>query len=294
MSAPREIRLDTPRLGLAALHWPNPGAPRVLALHGWLDNAASFIPLGTQLEALDFVALDWPGHGHSDHRHPTANYYFTEYLWELDAALDALAWDAAHLLGHSLGGAVASLYAAAVPERTLSLVTLDAPGPLAASAGETVPRLRRNIAGRRAAPRPLKPYASLEAMTAARLANSPDLDAAAARLICERAAQRVGDHLEWRTDPALYWTSPLLLTEEQVLDCLRHIEAPVLSITARPYGAWVNEETLRRRQAAIRHGVHESVEGNHHFHMDQPETMAGRVTRFIRAAAQGDSGQTEA
>jgi pimeloyl-ACP methyl ester carboxylesterase len=63
---------------LAGLAWRCPDAPRVLALHGWLDNAASFIPLA--LPKLDLVALDLPGHGHSVHRHPSARYHFVDYL----------------------------------------------------------------------------------------------------------------------------------------------------------------------------------------------------------------------
>ena len=41
----RDVSLNTPAGVLRGLAWPNPGAPRCLALHGWLDNAASFIPL---------------------------------------------------------------------------------------------------------------------------------------------------------------------------------------------------------------------------------------------------------
>ena len=58
-----EIQLDTRQGRLAALGWRQAGLPRVLALHGWLDNAASFAPLAPLLHGLDLVALDLPGHG---------------------------------------------------------------------------------------------------------------------------------------------------------------------------------------------------------------------------------------
>ena len=51
---------------LAGLQWPGEGEP-VLALHGWLDNAASFQPLAEPL-GHPLVALDFAGHGHSEHR----------------------------------------------------------------------------------------------------------------------------------------------------------------------------------------------------------------------------------
>ena len=47
---------------VAGLRSPGTGGQRVLALHGWLDNAASFVPLAAQLPGLELVAIDLPGH----------------------------------------------------------------------------------------------------------------------------------------------------------------------------------------------------------------------------------------
>ena len=66
----REISLATARGPLTALRSGDPHGPKLLALHGWLDNAASFIPLQGSLSAFDLVALDLPGHGGSAHRLP--------------------------------------------------------------------------------------------------------------------------------------------------------------------------------------------------------------------------------
>lgn len=281
MTTPQEIRLDTPRGAFAGLAWPVPGGPRVLALHGWLDNAASFMPLAAHFEGLDFIALDLAGHGHSGHRAPPAQYYFTDNLFDLDSALDALDWEACHLIGHSMGGAIASLFALAAPERVLSITLLDALGPPSEEPAGTAGRLRRSLESLRRPPRRLKVYASLDAMAAARIANADDLDAGAARLICERAARPVAGGFEWRTDPALHWVSPVLMTEQQVLACLGQLRAPVLTLTALPHARWFSAEQIRRRAAAIPHGVHDTVEGNHHFHMDRAANIGERILRFI-------------
>ena len=65
----RDVSLNTPAGVLRGLAWSNPGAPRVLALHGWLDNAASFIPLAPYLAGFDLIALDLPGHGQIGRAH---------------------------------------------------------------------------------------------------------------------------------------------------------------------------------------------------------------------------------
>ncbi|WP_017122874.1 alpha/beta fold hydrolase, partial [Xanthomonas vasicola] len=109
------------------------GPRRMMALHGWLDNAASFVPLSAHLHAqeLDLVLLDLPGHGHSGWLPIGAEYTLSTTLQQLLQAADALGWERFTLLGHSLGGGVASLLAAAAPERVEALIAIEALGALA-------------------------------------------------------------------------------------------------------------------------------------------------------------------
>ena len=243
---PRELDLETATGRFAGLARPHPGAPRVLCLHGWLDNAASFLPLAPLLSGLDLVALDLAGHGHSAHRSPGSRYYFMDNLWDVDAVLDALGWPHAHFIGHSMGGALACVFAVAAPERVERLVLLDGLGPTSSTADKTVERLRRSRESVRKATGRLREFPDVAAAVRARMAAS-DLSEHAARLICERSLERRGDHFRWRTDPRLNWHSPSLLTEEQVLSILGAITAPVLSFTALPLARWINPQAARRR-----------------------------------------------
>jgi pimeloyl-ACP methyl ester carboxylesterase len=280
MSAAVEISLETPAGRFSALAWRNPGAPRALCLHGWLDNAASFIPLAPHLGSLDLVALDLAGHGHSAHRPAGARYHMMDNLWDVDAALDALEWPACNLVGHSLGGVIACTFAAASPERVERLVAIDGLGPLSASAGSTVKRLRKSLQSVRGATGRLREFDGIDAAVRARCAAS-DLSAESARLICERSLVRHGEHYRWRTDPALNWHSPVLMTEEQVLAILASIEAPTLSITALPLARWIDAATARRRVAAIPNLESHTMEGHHHFHMERPESVAPLILEFL-------------
>jgi len=280
MTHSNEIQFDTREGRLAGLGWRRDEAPRVLALHGWLDNAASFLPLAPLLEKLDLVALDLPGHGHSEHRHSRARYYFIDYLFNIDAALDALNWPDCHFLSHSMGAAISALYAAGLPERVRSLVLLDALGPITAPADSTAGRVRRSLRKFRQGTGELRTFDSLEEMVAARRRVS-DLSPAAARLICQRAARQAGQGFRWRSDPALNWVSPVLMTEEQALDLLRHIECPVLAYQATTESSWCSREQMEARKAAIPHAEHHFVEGHHHFHMDEPGLIADTIQSFI-------------
>ena len=106
-----------------------PGGPPVVLLHGLMDNSAGFAPLLAAFEAggasaHDIIAPDWRGHGDSDAT-PGA-YWFPNYLADLEALLDTLGIaQPAVLVGHSMGGQIASLYAGARPDRVAGLVTLD-------------------------------------------------------------------------------------------------------------------------------------------------------------------------
>lgn len=282
-----EIRLDTRQGNVALLHWAcaDPDAPTVLCLHGWLDNAASFLPLAQHLTGLNLYALDFPGHGHSDHRPPGVRYAFGEYLFDLDAVLDALGWDDTHVLGHSLGGGVSCAYAASMPERVRKLVLADGLGPYTGDLERTAKQLRESIEWVRRPRRPLRKFDSIDVITKARQNGFLEISEPAARIICDRAAKKVedpdGDHYVWRTDPALKWDSPIMISELQVLACLEKIQCPVMSFHAQPWTSIFMKDRTAHRQAAIANGTFHDVEGNHHFHMDEAEQLAPEIQKFF-------------
>jgi len=271
---------------LKGLHWARPGAPKLMCLHGWLDNAASFVPLAPWLVDFDVMAVDMAGHGLSSHRPESGRYYFTDYLFDLDAALAKLGWGHCHLLGHSMGGGIASCFAAASPEKVDRLVLLDSLGMITLSADRAAQQLRLSLASVRKARGFLRPFESVEAAMRARQVKSP-LSDAAARLLCERSLERSGGHFRWRTDPRLNWRSPQLPGEDQALDLLAAIEAPTLLITSPSIAEFFGEETMRRRLAAIAACTHVTNPGHHHFHMEDAEHTGRRVSEFLLQPKQG-------
>ncbi|ERI51849.1 hypothetical protein N878_21240, partial [Pseudomonas sp. EGD-AK9] len=120
-----EVRLSLPHIELAAhLYGPEDGMP-VLALHGWLDNAASFARLAPKLDGLRIVALDFAGHGHSEHRPAGAGYALWDYAYDVLQVAEQFGWQRFSILGHSMGAITAVLLAAAMPERIARLALID-------------------------------------------------------------------------------------------------------------------------------------------------------------------------
>lgn len=273
---PRDISITG--LELAALTNGGNG-PRVLALHGWLDNASSFAPLAPFLEELDLVCLDFPGHGHSDHRPEGCRYHFDDYAFDVLAAADALGWERFHLLGHSLGGAAGTLAMAMAPARIASAVLIEGLGPLSSPPNQAATAARDSHEKTRLRAR--RYHSDVTGAARAR-ANNSDLDIQAATLLADRGTRIVpGKGVAWRHDLRLTWPSVNRFTEPQVLDLLAGIECPVLNIISDPPGGIFPRSRLERRLATLRSQTLKTIPGGHHLHMTNPGPVAHWILEHI-------------
>ena len=281
----RELRLPGGRGELAALRFGDPDGPKLLALHGWLDNAASFVPLAASLEGFDVVALDLPGHGASAHRAAGYDYVYVDWLHDVLDALDALGWERAHLLGHSMGATLASTLAAAAPERVAKLALIEGLGPLGGPAESAGTRLREAVAARRAldarredAPRVIK---DIDTALAARLQATP-MREADARLIVERNLQAVAGGWSWRSDPRLRLPSSTRLPEAAIRAILQAVDAPTLLVAAEPAPPYFPPALRAERIACLRDASLHVLEGGHHVHMERAPEIGALLRDFLR------------
>jgi pimeloyl-ACP methyl ester carboxylesterase len=252
----------------------------VLAVHGWLDNAASFAALAPLLGDVEMVAIDLPGHGRSDHRAAGAYYHYVDYLGDVLGAADALGWREFTLLGHSLGAAVCSVLAAAVPERVSQLWLIEGLGPIATAEDKALPLLQQALRDREAiAAKSLRVFPELDtAIAARRQANG--LSEAAARALVERGTRRVEGGWVWSTDPRLTLTSAIRLTEAQILAYLAGIRCPSLLLRADPAPPYFTDELMQRRRAAVPQLEDLRIKGSHHLHLEDPAPVAAAISAF--------------
>lgn len=284
LAAIRERRLKVGGLGIAGLERAaDADAPRVLCLHGWLDNAASFLPLACAARVpMRLFALDLPGHGHSEHS--PGHYRLADTMIRVVELLDVLGWDDCHLVGHSLGACVAPLLAASVPERILSLFLIDAIGPPTEPPSAIVDRLRRATQTRephRTNRRFADPAAAVEARRrAVRMASH------SARLIVERQLVRDGSDWTWRFDPTLREPTPVYLTEGQVRAILRAAECPAALVVASD-GYLRGRDGIDGRCEVMSRLDRFDVAGHHHVHMDRPASIAAILDRWLLSGVKG-------
>ena len=277
----RDTRLAIEGGELAALRMGDRDGVPVLALHGWLDNAASFVLLADHLPGVDLVALDLPGHGASMHLPAGAEYSLAGTVLAVLDAADALGWTQFTVLGHSMGASVGCLVAAAAPGRVQRLVAIEALGALADTEEHTAARLRDALAARRALRgKRLRVFPDVDAAVRARMqANA--LDEPVARLLVERGLRDVDGGYAWSSDPRLTVSTPTRMTEGQVRDVLRSLACPVLAIYAEPAQPYF-PEPLRSERAAVPPDIRlVRLAGGHHLHMDQPAVVGGVIGDFL-------------
>jgi pimeloyl-ACP methyl ester carboxylesterase len=100
---------------------------RLLLVHGHGGSKEDFTNYLPRLGATGWhaVAPDLRGHGGSSKPDDEAAYSLAQLADDVGALLDALGWDTAVVLGHSLGGMVVQLFALAHPERVSALILMD-------------------------------------------------------------------------------------------------------------------------------------------------------------------------
>ncbi|WP_192034718.1 alpha/beta hydrolase [Halomonas sp. YLGW01] len=269
--SPTELHLDEGRL--AALAWGEPEAPTWLALHGWLDNAASFsrlAPLLVETLGIRIVALDFAGHGHSRRHPPGVDYAIWDYCHDVLDAMASLKLESAPLLSHSMGAGVACLLAAALPERVERLMLIDGLGTLSTPGRDTALQLRKGLLSHRRRSSPSPRYADIESAVAARVAGGvTPIDTETAWPLVERNLERLDDgHVRLRTDGRLMRPSLVRFCPEQVEGLIAAIQAPTLLIEGEK-GILGERASARQARATLAGLERRVLPGGHHLHLER-------------------------
>jgi len=291
--APRCRRLPLRGLESCVREWGPPEGTPVFLLHGWMDSGATWQFVVDALLAqapspsYRLIAPDWRGFGDSawcDH-----GYWFPDYLADLEALLEAIApREAAVLVGHSMGGNVAGLYAGIRPERVRALALLEGFG-LPEHHPEEAPRRYRAWLEQLTSPPALKAPESIEEFALRLCRRHPRLPLERARFVAASWLRQTPEgRLAFRADPRHKIINPIPYRLEEAKSCWRAVAAPCLWL-------WGEESEFPRRLAAdweARKACFRRWEGKaiaqagHMMHHEQPEAVAQALGEFIERAVQ--------
>jgi pimeloyl-ACP methyl ester carboxylesterase len=260
----------------------------LLCLHGWLDNAASFVPLMPYLNDFKVLAIDLPGHGCSSHRSAGAHYHFIDYVYDLLELFELNQWPAMDIVAHSMGGMIASAFAAVFPEKVKSLTLIDSIGFLSEDEDKTTENLRTGLLSRfkiikkqqmSADNKKQKFHSTIDSAIEARM-NVSDLHYASAKLLVERGIIAHEQGLSWRSDNRLRARSPLKLTLAQAEQIISTIKTPVQVIHG-DNGFDMVKSGIKHYQGFFTQLEIHTLTGGHHVHMEQPQATAALIKQFI-------------
>lgn len=282
----RLSRMDVRGVSYRLREWGNPEGRKLVLLHGARDASASFQFMVDALgDGWHVMAPDWRGHGGSSWT--VGSYWQAEFVADLDVLMDRLSPGMAiPLVGHSMGGNMASLYAGIRPDRVESLVMLDALGDLLHRTPVNVVEILAMV---------------LDARTAAANEHSyPDPSDLAKRLV--RANRRLGqakaDFLAvaharpladggvgWPYDPSFRRSLPTMYDTEDWGSVWRGITAPVLQVMSsdpRPHAPDSDLKLAAYRRSFFR-DLHCATIPNtgHNLHHDAPEAVARMIASFL-------------
>lgn len=273
---------------LAALSWGEQEAPVWLALHGWLDNAASFsrlAPLLVEALGIRVIAIDFSGHGQSQALPGEYDYALWDYCHDVLDAMAELGLEQVTLMAHSMGAGVACLLAAALPEKVVTLQLIDGLGALTTEAGDAPDQLRRSLLAQRRPRRRLPHYSDQASAVAARVAGgATPVDAETITPVVRRNLRPAAEGgVTLGSDPRLLRPSPVRLTPDQLLAMLEAIRCPTLLIEGEQgiLGQWPRAV---RARAAVSGLVRRVLPGGHHLHLE-----ASRVTAVAEALIENDA-----
>ena len=290
MKPSESLFIDVRGLRYHVRSWGDPDAPKLFMLHGWMDVSASF---QFTVDALSgdwqVLAPDWRGFGLTEWA--KGGYWFPDYVADLDQLLAVLSPDeAVTIVGHSMGGNIAGLYAGVRRERVARLVLAEGFGLPPTVPAQAPKRLLKWLDQIVQLPR-LRPYSSLEEVAQRLLANTPGLGRERAAFLAPHWARETEPgRFELRADPNHKAVNPVLYRYEEAIEIWKQIRAPVLWIHSGT--DWVkkflkdDEQLLDRYRSSYAQLTECRIKGaSHMMHHDQPEKFAQVIERFLDGQA---------
>ena len=262
-------------------------------VHGWMDVAASYqFVVDAFSQNHSIIAPDWRGYGKTDSG-GVDNFWFPDYLADLDFLLDHYAPDQqVNLVGHSLGGNVAMIYAGIRPQRIRRLINLEGFGLPATSPDQAPGRYAKwmdDLKQLHQGELNMRAYDSIAGVARRLMKTNPRLTQDKADWLAQHWSAPDADG-KWSIlgQPAHKVASAHLYQVDETLALYRNLSMPVLSVEACDNSLnlwWKGKFTLDEYHERLKQVPHVEIapiaDAGHMMHHDQPEVLATLIERFI-------------
>jgi pimeloyl-ACP methyl ester carboxylesterase len=291
----RSLKVPANGLEHHVLEWEaatDPAATTALLLHGFMDAAATWDLVAPRLAeaGLRVLAPDLRGFGDGPRLPPGAYYYFPDYVLDVAEIVEALVPPGAPLavVAHSMGGAVATLYAGCFPERVTKLVVIEGIGPPDSDHAHSVDRMRRWIDEMRVVrARERRSMASRDDALRRLAGNHPRVERGVLDTRLDALARRLDDgRFAWKADPLHGTRSPVPFFAESFKSFARRVTCPVLFVSGGALGWHVPDEDERLTAFASIERI-EIEDAGHMMHWSRPEELSRALVRFFSADVSG-------
>jgi pimeloyl-ACP methyl ester carboxylesterase len=286
--ATRAAQHQTQRIRELTFHfyrWPGANPDPVLLVHGWGDTGETFQFVADQMPGRTLIAFDARGFGRT--QWPQDGYWFPDYLGDLDAIIEWLSpGKPIDLVGHSMGGNVALLYAGVRPARIRRVVSLEGFGMSRTTPADAPSRYREwldeLVGGTHFAT--YDDFAHFTKILGRRNPRTPPahLDFVARSWGRERADGRI----ELRADPRHKRVNPVLYQREQAEACWKEVTAPVLMVAGdqSEFARRLSQELSRENLAVLFRDINvETIAGaGHMMHHERPADVAELIEQALR------------
>jgi len=272
---------------------PAPGRIPLVMVHGWMDVAASYQFVVDAFSQDHYViAPDWRGYGKTP-AGGADNFWFPDYLADLDFLLDHYAPDGqVNLVGHSMGGNVVMLYGGVRPERIRRLVNLEGFGMPATAPAQAPGRYAKWMDELKALHRgemDLRAYEMVSGVARRLMKTNPRLSADKAEWLARHwAAENIDGSWSILGDPAHKITNANLYKVDEVMEIYKRLTMPVLAVEASDNslglwwkGAYTLEQYHERLKVVPNVEIARIDDAGHMMHHDQPAELAALIERFI-------------
>ena len=274
--ARRSTRLAVRGVSYEVSEWGSSGDPLIVYLHGWGDTGSTFQFVVDEFQRDWFVvAPDWRGFGGSSG--DASAYWFPDYLADLDHLLMHYSPDApVCLVGHSMGGNVAGLYAGSLPERVAKFVNVEGFG-LPDTLPTNAPRRYRDWIECARSKMTFSERENFSELAKAIQCSNTGMRAAQAEFVARLWAQETADGmLRLRANPAHKLPNPVLYRRAEAEACWAEVTAEVLLISGR------NSKFASPGKLPFPHQETAWIEGaGHMLHFEQPAALALLIEEFL-------------